>query len=86
MADLKTASIMEWNGMSSENWPVCHHCRTSAMLFILFKHFRQAAGIVEAVSEYIYIVLSIPNIVKHRLHVGTAPSSRALPGTSDEIP
>ena len=40
------------------------------MLFILFRHFRQAAGIVEAISEYIYIVLSIPNIVKHCLHVG----------------
>ena len=40
------------------------------MLFILFRHFRQAAGIVETISEYIYIVLSIQNIVKHCLHVG----------------
>ena len=33
---LLTASIKEWNGMSSENWPVRHHFRTSEMLFILF--------------------------------------------------
>ena len=50
-----TAIIMEWNGMSYENWPVRHHCRTSAMLFILFGPH----NLIEATCGWIFLSMMI---------------------------